>query len=106
MKKYILGLIAIVFAVAFSAFTTVPNKQTMSDLHWYKVSYEFNVNGQIEPDEANYLGFGVPNSTIMVPCESGEGYDCIRGFDEQLPLINPETGSGDVAPITTDTQPD
>lgn len=85
MKKYILGTVAILFAVVISAFTkpepqTQPQKKATS-YHWFRVAT--GDGDLIALDNSNvtaYLGF---SDTAPTSGCSGSGFNCIVGFDAE-----------------------
>jgi hypothetical protein len=76
MKKYLLGIFAVILAIGFSAFTTKKNKNADNTYYFYTV-----VNGEI-PSGASVM-FGGPvtlaAADIADNCE-GSNTHCLRGF--------------------------
>ena len=84
MKKYLLGLVAVVIAVGLSAFTSEKSiKESDSNLtpyYWFLVQpgdgdLQVLNNGNI----AEYMGYSV--SPPSAGC-TGSGFNCVVGFDE------------------------
>lgn len=65
MKKYVLGIFAVLLAIGFSAFTPSSSKSNRDSLHWYDLS-------------GNPLGFGEEPSTECTQM----GVGCAKGFIE------------------------
>lgn len=73
MKKYVLGLFAIVLAVGFSAYTNMPHKKSSKFTDYY---YAFNGN-QDATDRADYTKY--INPTTSAPgalCPTGSAQQC------------------------------
>lgn len=86
MKKYLLGFIALLMAVSFSAFTSNTAKKTSSkfeeSLYWYPVkanSTEIDHNALINPS-TQYTKTEM-DGLDLIPCPIVAGTDCIRGFE-------------------------
>jgi hypothetical protein len=63
MKKYLLGIFAVVLAISFSAFSPAAKQDNLVPMYWYDL-------------DGNSLGFGIhPNNG----CEQ-EGVGCAKGF--------------------------
>lgn len=91
MKKYLLGIIAIVLAAGLSSFTADP-KHDSDDVYYF---YIVNSNGVI-PEGAS-VQFGGTVSLAYADLNdgcSGSGNDCMRGFLTQPSL--PTSASGNV----------
>jgi hypothetical protein len=98
MKKYLLGIVAIVTAIGFSAFTKINNKQhkTQTDYYWFQTKSSVqiadgNVVGNGDVDYLNSFGSMPPSGSGC----SGLSYDCVVGFTSnqvtlsgQTPIIN------------------
>jgi hypothetical protein len=76
MKKYLLGLFAIMLAITLNAFTTVEKKseKNLNDLHWYKT----NTAGTVLQ---SYLG-EIPREEIegLTDCNDLDEDFCARGY--------------------------
>jgi hypothetical protein len=92
MKKYLLGLSAIVFAVVLFAFTA-PAKQAKAanvedELYWYRIDASGNIGSA--------LNSGTQATKTDVLSESGcpdeTGDDCARGYDEPQTFGVPAPG--------------
>ena len=84
MKKYVLGIIAIVLAVGFSAFTTakkVPVNKKFMDTYWFRVSSNIS-SGAVASSDVVYLGQSTdndePDGTPL--CTDNNNY-CVIYFD-------------------------
>jgi hypothetical protein len=85
MKKYLLGIFAIVIAIGFSSFTTAKQKKGVA-LHWYDVTYTVAYpNGAIMGGQGtpSYIGFVEKSS--LDNCDTPPEVDCQRGFSSPLP---------------------
>lgn len=79
MKKYFLGIIAVLLAVGFSAFTNIKEKPKLTDPYWFQISNQYMPGQQVLQADATFiqqsaiapLGIGCTAST----------YDCVAGFD-------------------------
>lgn len=79
MKKYLVGLFAIILAVGFSAFSGTPKHKT-SNLFWYNYDLSTGVGTQIGSgaiDIDTYSGSDKPD------CERLTAKDCARGYTSQ-----------------------
>ena len=82
-KKFGIGMLAVVLAVSFSAFTASNKGNTVgtktADMYWYQV-----VNNQI-PQNATHVEFGPKSEAEALElCDPGTSRDCLRGFNTQL----------------------
>ena len=102
MKKYVLGIIAIVLAVGFSAFTApkkAPAGKKMTTAYWFSVDkHRVLPTDPISDADATFLG---STSDISIPpgndpnC-SGASYDCLVYFTNTAKLssgLNSISGS-------------
>lgn len=81
MKKYFIGLVAVILAVGFSAFTA-PHKVKSSakdpQYIWYEV-----VNNQVDPDaplNETAMSKADFEDDPLTSCPTGNTVDCVRGF--------------------------
>jgi hypothetical protein len=100
MKKYLLGIFAIVIAVSLSAFTSNAKhskaSKSFSGFYWYMVDNTTNLAKVSSP------AFGGAQTTQSYadthsPCDPGTTRDCIRGYNAQLTAD--ESGIGDALPV-------
>ncbi|MFY7839208.1 MAG: hypothetical protein ACOVP7_02980 [Lacibacter sp.] len=91
MKKYLLGIIAVVAAIGFSSFTT-KDKQPADDIYYF---YVVDDNGVIPAGSSVQFGGQVTLSYANANdgC-TGSTNHCMRGFLSQPSL--PTAQSGDV----------
>ena len=88
MKKSIVAIVAVVLAIAASAFTltktTVKNNHKhLPDLYWYEVTYDaMHPSGYIPNSSAFYVQ--APKDQVSSPCPAGTAKDCLRGFASAL----------------------
>jgi hypothetical protein len=94
-KKFGIGMLAAVLAVAFSAFTAPNEEKTTlartADLYWYEV-----VGNQI-PQNASPVEVGPKSEAEALEiCDPGANRDCLRGFNAQPDLSQgPSNAAGD-----------
>lgn len=91
MKKYFLGIIAVVMAIGFSSFTGGNGKST-DDMYYF---YAVNSNGEIPAGSS--VQFGSQVTLAFADANdgcSGSNTDCLRGFISQPTL--PTSASGNV----------
>ncbi len=90
MKK-LLGIIAVVLAIATSAFTVIEkntdNGTSLDNFYWYTVTYDVNHPGGavISAGDASFSGIVQTESYANANdgC-SGTSKDCLRGFSSVL----------------------
>ena len=100
MKKYLLGIIAIIVAISLNAFTTdhkaVKQTQSTSALIWYAVDGSNEVDPGMPINPGNPLtstGFQEENPNVCV----GDEVPCVRGFSPgSLPTTGTESGIEDI----------
>lgn len=84
MRKYLLGLFAVVMAVSLSAFTSVESSKEAgksADLYWFLYDEPSGTTG-------TYLGFGAKNAFRALGCDKDIQIDCRRGYPSSA-LVNP-----------------
>ncbi len=97
MKKSFVAIMAVLLAVAASAFTltktTVKNNHKHSpDLYWYEVTYDsMHPSGYIPNSSAFYVQS--QKDQVTSPCDAGTVKDCLRGFTSALTAY-PNNSSG------------
>lgn len=81
MKKYILGIIAVLMIVTISAFkiTTKNNNVEHSSYKWFQISGNILPSAQVPSASATYLGEGTTPPQGM-GCD-GSTYLCVAGFN-------------------------
>jgi hypothetical protein len=85
MKKYMLGLFAIVMALGLSAFqhSTVKTATTETALYWYPVDQS---TGAIDHTQLINPSAKMTKSQLraasLIPCPEAPGVDCTRGFND------------------------
>lgn len=75
MRKYLLGLFAVVMAVSLSAFTSVKTSKEVgksAELYWFEYSLSTGTGA--------YLDFGERSEFIIPTCDLTIGTDCRRGY--------------------------
>jgi hypothetical protein len=94
MKKYVLGMIAVILAISFSAFTTAKKaKATEGSYYWYPVkpnSSDIDHTALINPTSAKYTKSEL-DGLDLIPCPEHSGTDCMRGFDDVQTTDNDDT---------------
>jgi hypothetical protein len=91
MRKYLLGLFAIVMAVSLSAFTGAKSSEATGkaiDLYWFE--YDHSGTGTV----GTYLDYGDRSEFLNVPCNLSVGNDCRRGYTltDLVDQSDPEQG--------------
>ena len=79
MKKYVLGFVALIAVIVFSAFTITKDKQADPTLFYF---YEV-VNGQVNPLaplNSEPMTFQEFESDLPISCPEGDDADCIRAW--------------------------
>ncbi|HEY8661297.1 MAG TPA: hypothetical protein VIL78_19845 [Hanamia sp.] len=86
MKKYILGIIAVLMIVAVSSFVFANNNTTNiknTSLYWYEVTYDAtHLNGYIPSADDFYVQS--EKNQVSSPCDAGVDKDCLRGFTSAI----------------------
>lgn len=79
MKKYLLGIFAIVLAIGFSAFTNITPKAKKTDPFWFQISGAHMPSDPVPQADAVFIQQSPlpPNGTGC----SGTTYDCVAGFN-------------------------
>ena len=102
MKKYIVGLFALILGVGLSAFTASESKRlapggnkNTETFFWYHV----DALGNALVNSPAFEGAEVTQeyADINSGCTQGNNADCIRGYDSQLSADDP--GPGDAIPV-------
>lgn len=75
MRKYLLGIIAIVMAISLSAFTNakLQPSENQESLYWF----EYNPTTE---ETGLYLNYGVRSDFTAGSCHVDIGLDCRRGY--------------------------
>ena len=86
MKKYVLGIIAVLIIVVVSSFVFATNKtnnKNDASLYWYEVTYDAShLNGYIPSSSDFYIQS--QKSQVVSPCDAGVDKDCLRGFTSAI----------------------
>jgi hypothetical protein len=80
MKKYLLGIFAIILAVGFSAFSGTPKHKT-TNLFWYRYDLSTGVGTQIGSgaiDIDSYSGSDKPDCTRQATMDCARGYNSTK----------------------------
>jgi hypothetical protein len=95
MKKYFLGLIAVILIVAASAFVTSKKNAPPTLYHWYTV----DASGVVVSGSDAFGGTQETQAFADAhpPCPTGTASDCIRGF-VSVPTF-PTMATGDAIPL-------
>jgi hypothetical protein len=95
MKKYFLGLIAVILIAGASAFVKSKTNAPLAVYHWYYV----NASGVVVSGSDAFSG--TPETQAFAnanpPCPTGNTSDCIRGFVNVPPF--PTMAIGDATPL-------
>jgi|GEM_PF-645552 len=76
MKKYFLGIVALVMAMSLSAFMSqkkADSTENAVSLYWF----EYNA---LTGETGAYIDYGERNDFIAGPCHITTGVDCRRGY--------------------------
>ena len=68
MKKYLFGILAVLFAIAFAAFTPVRNTKNQGEFQWFQLK-----DGKTYEDRLNPFAY---QPADMPVCESASGVLC------------------------------
>ena len=79
MKKYLLGITAILLAVCFSAFTSVKEKAKLTGPYWFQISNQYIPGQAVDQADATFI-LQSPTAPFGTGC-SGTTYDCVAGFN-------------------------
>ena len=79
MKKYFLGIIAVLLAVGFSAFTNIKVKPKSTDPYWFQISNKYTSVQAVAQADATFIQQSA-TAPLGTGC-SGSSYDCVAGFD-------------------------
>ena len=77
MKKYLLGFLAVAFAVSFSAFRDVKPKEKFSNKYFRINNHNYTATQAVLSVDATYLGDTDPGASGC----SGTSFQCISVFD-------------------------
>lgn len=104
MKKYFLGIFAVLLAVGFSAFTNIKAKPEATDLYWFQISNKYTNSQMVNQADASFLQQSA-TAPLGTGCTGGI-YDCVAGFsatqvnssnqlinNSQVPVSVPRTKS-------------
>jgi len=91
MKKYLLGIIAVVVAIGATAFTKEIKKEkttpAVTDLYWYTVTYNEDFPNGAVMSSSDIRFSGVPQTQTYANANdgcSGTAIHCLRGFSSTL----------------------
>lgn len=79
MKKNLLGIIAVLLAVCFSAFTSIKEKPKLTDPYWFQISNQYTPGHAVSQADAAFI-----QQSATAPLGTGctaSTYDCVAGFD-------------------------
>jgi hypothetical protein len=81
MKKYLLGTLAVVFALGLSAFNNKTPKASLTDPYWFKISGQHMPGTTVPSSDAVFIQQSATAPTDL-SCTTSSTYDCIAGFDQ------------------------
>lgn len=89
MRKYLLGIIAVVAAITFSAFTPKPEvKKSPTPYYWFQVKPGFGAQDEYDNSEVTIIPGGLTD-VIPAGTDCGTGnYNCVVGFNQNQ-LVSP-----------------
>lgn len=99
MKKYLLGIFAVVIAVSLSAFNNVTPKAKFTDPYWFKISGQHLPGASVPQADAMFLRQSASAPTDPVNCPGGS-YDCIAGFNQSQVNTSTNTLNGTQVPAS------
>ena len=79
MKKYFLGIIAVLLALVFSSFTGIRKKAAFADMYWFQISNQYTPGYPVDQADATFM-----LESTVAPIGSactGSTYDCVAGFN-------------------------
>jgi len=79
MKKYFLGIIAVLLAVCFSAFNSIKEKPKLTDPYWFQISNQYTPGHAVKQANAAFIQQS-PTAPLGNGC-TATTYDCVAGFD-------------------------
>ncbi len=89
MKKYLLGIIAVVMAIGFSSFSSseVKKDKAFTTYNWYAVDY--SIPGGVIPSGAQVVMSNktVAEATALDGCTDTPNLHCLRGFSGTPPTF-------------------
>jgi hypothetical protein len=97
MKKYLMGMAAIVLAVGFSAFTNMKPKPKFTDPYWFLISNQHSPGTLVPTADATFIQQSATAPTDL-SCTTGSTYDCIAGFNVSKVNTSTNTLNGNQMP--------
>lgn len=97
MKKYLMGIVAIVFAIGISAFTRPEAKASpepgLTSYYWFRVATgDGDLTLLANSNVSAYMGFSATPPTSGC---NGSGFNCIVGFNaDDVDIPNEQLKSG------------
>ncbi len=89
MKKYLLGIVAVVFAIGLSAFTDAETNKgkPFTTYNWYAVDY--SIPGGVIPSGAQVMlsNKTIVEATALDGCTDTYNLHCLRGFSGTPPTF-------------------
>jgi hypothetical protein len=105
MKKYLLGILAVVFAVSLSAFNNMKPKAKFTDPYWFKISKQHVPGSSVPSSDAVFIQQSATPPTDPVNCP-GTTYDCIAGFTQSQVNTSNNTLNGSQVPSSVSAMKD
>jgi hypothetical protein len=80
MKKYLLGLTALVLAIGFTAFKTIKAKpgKKLTTYYYFQTNTNQGDNGNFLNSQVTFYGTGTSAPSF---CDASNSHQCIVGFD-------------------------
>ena len=79
MKKYFLGILAVILALVFSAFTGTRKKAAFADMYWFQISNQYTPGYPVDQADATFM---LESTVAPIGSEcTGSTYDCVAGFN-------------------------
>jgi hypothetical protein len=93
MKKYLLGIFAVVFAFSLSAFQNIKPKAKLTDPYWFKISGQHLPGSAVPQSDALFIQQSA-TAPMDPSCTTSSTYDCVAGFDQSQVNTSTNTLNG------------
>jgi hypothetical protein len=93
MKRYFLGLVAVVLAIGFSAFTSKSAKEDLTSYYYFQIATSnYNLTDAVFKADATFLTFSA-TPPLGSGCNTTSTKQCVSGFEaaqvQAIPGTNP-----------------
>ena len=94
MKKYVLGITAVVLAIGLSAFKTSESRsEKFQDTYWFSVDQSNISSGDVTQDDVTFLEKNT-GSAPSTSCSGTPTNYCLINFTNPLKVVEMPLGSG------------